>query len=103
MNAAWSTDIHLNFLKQNQVDDFFPAKVMYSPRLRTFLSYKGKRQDVSFHSIIDSGADYCVFPAKFGESIGLDLTKGDHFPSYGVGGKDILYFHNIQINIGIDA
>ena len=81
----------------------FPAKVMYSPRLRTFLSYKGTRQDVSFHSIIDSGADYCVFPAKFGESIGLDLTKGDHLPSYGVGGKDILYFHNIQINIVIEG
>jgi len=77
----------------------FSAKIMYSPRVRTSLSYKGKRQDVSFHSIIDSGADYCVFPAQFGKSIGLDITKGDHLPSYGVGGKDTLYFHKVKVTI----
>ena len=80
----------------------FPAKTMYSPRVRTFLSYRDKNQDVSFHSIIDSGADYCVFPAQFGENIGLKITEGDHLPSYGVGGKDTLYFHKIKINLVIE-
>jgi len=81
----------------------FPAKIMYSPRIRTVLSYEGKRQDVSFHSIVDSGADYCVFPANFGKSIGLDISKGDHLPSYGVGGKDTLYFHKIRITVLIEG
>lgn len=65
--------------------------------------YKGKRQDVSFHSIIDSGADYCVFPAVFGKNIGLNVKAGHHMPSYGVGGKDTLYFHEIRITLLIEG
>lgn len=65
----------------------FPAQVKYSPIVSTVLENKGKRLDFSFDSIIDSGADYCVFPSQFGELIGLDVELGKRLPTHGVGGQ----------------
>ena len=75
----------------------FPAQVKYSPIVTTVLEHKGRRIDFSFDSIIDSGADYCVFPSQLGQLIGLDVELGKKLPTHGVGGQETLYFHNIKV------
>lgn len=80
----------------------FPAQVKYSPIVATVLENKGKRLDFSFDSIIDSGADYCVFPSQFGELIGLNVELGKRLPTYGVGGQETLYFHHIKVALIIE-
>ncbi len=77
----------------------FPAKTLYSPILKTFLFHKNEDPLFSFESIVDSGADFCVFPAEFGEIIGLNIQEGDRLPSFGVGGKETLYFHKVKVGI----
>lgn len=80
----------------------FPAQVKYSPIVSTILENKIHRLEFSFDSIIDSGADYCVFPAYLGELIGLNVELGQRLPMYGVGGKEILYFHHIKVIVIIE-
>ena len=75
----------------------FPAQVKYSPIAPTVLENKNHKLDFSFDSIVDSGADYCVFPSQLGELIGLDVELGRKLPTYGVGGLEILYFHDIKV------
>ena len=77
----------------------FPAKTVYSPIIKTFLFHQSKETNFSFDSVIDSGADFCVFPADFGEMMGLKVQEGQHLPSFGVGGKDTLFFHKIKVGI----
>ncbi len=67
--------------------------------LETYLYYGKKQTHFSFRSIIDSGADFCVFPAKFGELLGVEIEKGDIVTSFGVGGKEILYFHDFKTGV----
>ena len=78
-----------------------PAKTIYSPILRTSLFYKNQERLFYFDSIVDSGADFCVFPAALGEIIGLDVYEGKHVSSFGVGGKETLYFHKVTVEITI--
>ena len=76
-----------------------PEKTIYSPRVETYLFHGAKQTHFSFYSVVDSGADFCVFPAKFGELIGIDIKNGQSIPSFGVGGKEMLYFHQIKVGI----
>ena len=75
---------------------------MSRPMVNTILSHNKKPLDFAFPCIIDSGADYCVFPANFGERIGLDITKGPYLQSEGLGGADTLYFHKVTVKIILD-
>ena len=77
-------------------------KVVYAPILETFLYHRDRETGFSFYSLVDSGADFCVFPSKFGEVMGLDIKSGDEIPSFGVGGQETLYFHQIRIGVIID-
>ena len=81
--------------------DGTPSKTIYSPILDTYLFYKNKQIHFSFQSVVDSGADFCVFPAKFGELIGISIKEGTQIPTFGVGGKETLYFHTVEIGIVI--
>jgi len=50
--------------------------------------------------LIDSGADYCMFHAKVGEQLGLDITKGLPLTFYGTSGEpQKAYFHKITFKI----
>ena len=53
-----------------------PAKIIHSPILKTSLFYKNQQRLFYFDSILDSGADFCVFPAELGKIIGLDVYVG---------------------------
>lgn len=54
-----------------------------------------------FPSVVDSGADFCVFPAKYGSILGLDILRGPAIVTHGVGGQETLYFHEIKVGVYI--
>ena len=74
-------------------------KIIYSPLLETYLYFQNRETIFSFRCVVDSGADFCVFPAKFGELIGIEIKKGHEVLSFGVGGKETLYFHQVKVGI----
>lgn len=76
-----------------------PAKVIHSPLLNTKLFFRRKETMFDFPSVVDSGADFCVFPAKYGSIIGVKIKQGDSIVTNGVGGRKILYFHKIKIGV----
>lgn len=74
-------------------------KTIYAPILDTFLYCKNMQTGFSFRSLVDSGADFCVFPAKYGSMIGLDIKEGEPIITSGIGGNETLYFHDIEVGI----
>ena len=65
------------------------------------IKLKKKNQEVGYHVLVDSGADFCLFDAEMGEAIGIDIKKGKPREVFGVGGKASLYYlHNMVIEIG---
>ena len=77
-----------------------PAKIIHVPVLKTTLFYKNKLL-FDFDSVVDSGADFCVFPAKVGTAIGLDVYEGENIITNGIGGKETLYFHKVKVEVVI--
>jgi len=58
---------------------------------------------VRCYALIDSGADYCVFPASLGELIGLKIESGklDCFDSVAEKQQGLkAYFHSIKFEVG---
>ena len=55
-----------------------------------------------FPSVVDSGADYCTFPAVFGERLGINIQSGLRMATVGLGGGDDLYFHNLKVMVVIE-
>lgn len=55
-----------------------------------------------FPSVVDSGADYCTFPAVFGARLGINIQSGIKMATVGLGGGDDLYFHNIKVLVVIE-
>ncbi len=75
---------------------------MFSPRVLTTLEFNKNRGNFYFPSVVDSGADYCTFPAAFGQRLGIDITSGLRMGTVGVGGGDDLYFHTIKVLVVIE-
>ena len=75
------------------------SRIVYSPFLQTFLSCKDNHLGFLFPSVVDSGADRCIFPLNFGERIGLDIKKGERRLSRGLGGGDVIYFHKVTVRV----
>ena len=76
-----------------------PAKTVYAPILRTTLYHKNDKRLFLVDCLVDSGSDFCIFPADTGELIGLDVYEGKNVTTYGIGGKETLYFHNVKVEV----
>jgi hypothetical protein len=82
----------------------FPARNFVDrPALETRIEYQGTIFPLSFFSIIDSGADSCVFPSLVGEQIGIDIKTGLSEGTMGVAGSGITYYHSIKVWISIQG
>ena len=75
---------------------------MYSPRLPTALEWGNARTPFSFPSVVDSGADYCVFSSEFGERLGIDVKSGQPSLASGFGGGGQWFYHKINALLVID-
>ncbi len=76
-----------------------PSKTIYVPVLKTTLFYKNKERLFYIDSLVDSGADFCVFPVNTGKAIGLNIQEGKNLSTFGIGGKETLYFHQVKVEI----
>ena len=76
------------------------VKVDY-PLIPVFLNYQGKGSSSWFLSIIDSGADNCVFPAIFGRQAGIPIEAGAKMPTIGATGAGWAYFHDVNISLDV--
>jgi len=55
----------------------------------------------NFMCLVDSGADYCYFPALVGEALDIDVKGGKKRESKGITGTPFTaYFHTIDCKIG---
>lgn len=56
---------------------------------------------IRFEALIDSGADYTVFPGILGRLLEIEVESGKKDSIVGVSGESInVYFHNIIIEVG---
>ena len=58
---------------------------------------------IAYEALVDSGADFCVFPAEIAELLQIDLTAGEERHAGGVvaGERRPVYFHPIEIQVGL--
>ncbi len=71
--------------------------VLYRPVIRIYLSFE--KRGYNFFALIDSGADYCLFPAWIATALGHRLEKGQERTFNGVGGSIKAYLHTTFIQI----
>ncbi|MEK7497928.1 MAG: hypothetical protein AAB656_03345 [Patescibacteria group bacterium] len=70
---------------------------------------KGNQRSFIFQALVDSGSDRNLFPAKFGEQIGLDIRSGNKYHIEGIGKyrinvyTHIIGFHLYNINFQTEA
>lgn len=61
---------------------------------------KWRRETLPFHALVDSGADFCLFPASFLEVLNIDVKKGKRRVVYGIGEHKIgTYAHKVNLDI----
>ena len=75
---SYTFNIPYKRVKTDQRGDF-SRSVRYVPIIETTLEFNQKRLQGTFDSVVDSGADYCVFPSEYGMLIGLDIEKENSY------------------------
>lgn len=80
--------------------DAFPTRTSTKmPLIRINIEHKGN--DVDILALVDSGADFCIFPGDLGRGLGIDVESGKMAKTIGVGNTvTTLYFHDIIISVG---
>ena len=69
----------------------FPdEKIKYIPTVLTTLEHQGMVSPFLFRSIIDSGADNCIFPAIYGRRLNIEVEAGKKYPYFGGPGQGLL-------------
>jgi hypothetical protein len=78
----------------------FPdEKSRLRPVINVRLIYRDK--SIQYKTVIDSGSDYCIFPASIGKLLTIDVESGKLDKVGGIGyGFANLYFHPIALEIG---
>lgn len=78
----------------------FPQRNFFlRPIIPISISFKDK--SIRYEALVDSGADYNIFPAELGRILGIIIEKGDLNPVMGVSGNGIpVYFHKLDIEVG---
>jgi hypothetical protein len=69
------------------------------PILNVGLRYGSRRAVFGFPCLVDSGADFCIFPAQYGHQAGIHVKAGKPFDTSGVGSKATAYFHKISVGV----
>lgn len=77
----------------------FPQKIKNCRPIIRITLQKAKKS-VDIYALVDSGADYCVFPDEIGKAIGIDVESGRKDTAIGVSNNLIeIYFHKITLII----
>lgn len=76
---------------------------IYRPYLQIFLSSVKINEWIPVEILVDTGADYSLFPKRYAGLLGIDPKEECFYEStYGVGGKEGIYLYKkgVQIKIG---
>lgn len=58
---------------------------------------------IDFLAVIDSGADHCVFPAIYGQQVGIPVLDGKKAMAAGSTGTGDTYYHQVHVGIEIEG
>lgn len=68
------------------------------PIISVEISYK--KTQLRLSALVDSGADFCLFPAIIGEQLGIDVKSGTKGTIYGVTGHPRDYWlHDVHLAV----
>lgn len=57
---------------------------------------------LTYTMVVDTGADYCVFPASIALDLGLPLTAGRRQTASGIGGLQRVFLHQrVHLRLGL--
>lgn len=77
---------------------------IYRPYLQILITSGKIDEWVPIEMVVDSGADYSLFPKRSAELLGIELEKECFLENtYGVGGKESIYLYKKGINIRIGS
>ncbi len=75
-----------------------PTRPFHRPYLIVRLTHGPKHKDVI--SLVDSGADLCLFHSDIGRLIGIDVETGSELAFQGVSGaKASAYLHRVSLTV----
>jgi len=91
--------IKLPYYKEVIIDSRGTRKSQLRPKIKIRVFKKDRYVDVL--ALIDSGANYCLFPGEIGDIVGIDNIKGgNELDFFGLSGKPIsFYLNNIEIQV----
>lgn len=74
---------------------------IYRPYAFVLAFSKRRKKWQSIEMIIDSGADYTLFPKRYAAVLGIKLEECEKEKSVGIGGSEIVYqYKSLPIKIG---
>jgi hypothetical protein len=83
----------------DHVDPVSKLDYAWRPALKVLIWYQNKRT-APIESILDTGADHCIFDAQIGEDLGIPVTKGAPVAFTGIGGGETTGFlHNVTLTL----
>lgn len=75
-----------------------PSRPFYRPYVIIRLTHANKNKNVI--SLIDSGADLCLFHSVIGRMVGIDVEAGSELPFEGVSGaRAAAYLHRVSLTV----
>jgi hypothetical protein len=75
-----------------------PTNPFQRPYLIVRLIHGAKHKDVI--SLVDSGADLCLFHSDIGTMLGIDMKSGSELAFQGVSGaREIAYIHRVSLTV----
>lgn len=73
------------------------------PLVKTALYYEGGAPPFIFYSVIDSGADHCMFPAVYGRQAGIPVETGKKAQTFGATGAGETYYHRVHVGVEVQG
>jgi hypothetical protein len=83
----------------NHIDPVTKLDYAWRPALKVLLWYQHKKS-APIESILDTGADHCIFDAQIGDDLGIPITKGMPLAFTGIGsGETAGFLHNVTLTL----
>jgi hypothetical protein len=83
----------------SHVDPVTKLDYAWRPALKVLLWYQHKKSP-PIESILDTGADHCVFDAQIAEGLGIPVTKGMPVAFTGIEGRETVRFlHHVTLTV----
>lgn len=87
------------YRKINLKDPFSKRKYILRPIIPVSLQYKDK--SIYYEALIDTGADFCIFPTELASTLGINLNPNRIIYFSGVGGQSLKGFiTNVILRVG---